>query len=104
MIGAGWIGSEVAASARQMGADVVLVDPAPVPLHRILGDEIGEVFRGLHADHGVTLRLGNGLAGSAVASAVEEIVLGDGSTEPADIVVVGVGVVPRTDLADAAAA
>ena len=53
VIGAGWIGSEVAASARQMGADVVLVDPAPVPLQRVLGDEIGEVFRRLHADHGV---------------------------------------------------
>ena len=53
MIGAGWIGSEVAASARQMGAEVVLIDPAPAPLHRVLGDQIGEVFRRLHADHGV---------------------------------------------------
>ena len=53
VIGAGWIGSEVAASARQMGADVVLIDPLSVPLQRVLGDEIGEVFRRLHADHGV---------------------------------------------------
>ena len=45
VIGAGWIGSEVAASARQMGAEVVLIDPAPVPLQRVLGHEIGEVFR-----------------------------------------------------------
>ncbi len=62
VIGAGWIGSEVAASARQMGADVVLIDPAPAPLHRVLGDEIGEVFRRLHADHGVQLRLRTGVA------------------------------------------
>src|SRR5690606_31175786 len=58
VIGAGWIGSEVAASARQMGADVVLIDPAPVPLHRVLGARIGAVFGQLHADHGVQLRLG----------------------------------------------
>ena len=44
VIGAGWIGSEVAASARQLGADVVLIDPLPVPLQRVLGDEIGAVF------------------------------------------------------------
>ena len=53
VIGAGWIGSEVAASARQLGADVVLIDPLPVPLQRVLGDEIGAVFAQLHADHGV---------------------------------------------------
>ena len=58
VIGAGWIGSEVAASARQMGADVVLIEPAPAPLDRVLGEEIGGVFRDLHADHGVALRLG----------------------------------------------
>src|SRR5690606_4520338 len=50
VVGAGWIGTEVAASARQMGADVVLIDPAPVPLHRVLGREIGAVFAQLHAD------------------------------------------------------
>ena len=61
VIGAGWIGSEVAASARQMGADVVLIDPAPTPLHGVLGDEIGGVFAKLHADHGVELRLGTKL-------------------------------------------
>ena len=44
VIGAGWIGSEVAASARQMGVDVVLVDPAPTPLHRVLGEQIGATF------------------------------------------------------------
>src|SRR5207245_1560835 len=56
VIGAGWIGSEVAASARQMGAEVVLIDPGPVPLRRVLGERIGGVFAGLHAENGVELR------------------------------------------------
>jgi 3-phenylpropionate/trans-cinnamate dioxygenase ferredoxin reductase subunit len=101
VIGAGWIGSEVAASARQMGADVVLVAPTPVPLGRVLGDEIGEVFRRLHADHGVRLRLGVGVRELRGSTAVEEVVLTDGSTEAADLVVVGIGVTPRTDVAGA---
>jgi 3-phenylpropionate/trans-cinnamate dioxygenase ferredoxin reductase subunit len=101
VIGAGWIGSEVAASARQMGANVVLIDPAPVPLQRVLGDEIGAVFRDLHADHGVDLRLGVGVARLQGDKTVEAIVLEDGRVEAADVVVVGVGVTPRAELADA---
>ena len=102
VIGAGWIGSEVAASARQMGADVVLIDPAPTPLHGVLGDEIGEVFRRLHADHGVTLRLRTGVAELRGTDRVEQVVLSDGRVEAADVVVIGVGVTPRVDLAVAA--
>jgi 3-phenylpropionate/trans-cinnamate dioxygenase ferredoxin reductase subunit len=102
VIGAGWIGSEVAASARQLGADVVLIDPAPTPLHRVLGDEIGEVFRRLHADHGVTLRMGRGVTALRGTDSVAEVVLDDGSTERADVVVVGIGVTPRVELAVAA--
>jgi 3-phenylpropionate/trans-cinnamate dioxygenase ferredoxin reductase subunit len=101
VVGAGWIGSEVAASARQVGADVVLVDPAPTPLHRLLGDELGAVFRALHADHGVTLRLGVGVHALRGTGSVEEVVLGDGTVEPADVVVAGVGAVPRLDVAHA---
>src|SRR5690606_25821582 len=102
VIGAGWIGSEVAASARQMGADVVLVDPLPVPLQRVLGDEIGGVFRDLHAEHGVHLRLGVGVSELRGPGAVQEVVLANGETEAADVVVIGVGVVPRVELASAA--
>jgi 3-phenylpropionate/trans-cinnamate dioxygenase ferredoxin reductase subunit len=102
VVGAGWIGSEVAASARQMGATVVLVDPAPTPLHGVLGDEIGEVFRRLHADHDVTLRLGTAVAELRGADRVEQVVLSDGRLEAADVVVVGVGVTPRVELAVAA--
>jgi 3-phenylpropionate/trans-cinnamate dioxygenase ferredoxin reductase subunit len=99
VVGAGWIGSEVAASARQLGADVVLVDPAPTPLHRVLGGEIGEVFRRLHADRGVTLRMGTGVSELRGTDAVEGVVLRDGCVEAADVVVVGVGVIPRVELA-----
>jgi 3-phenylpropionate/trans-cinnamate dioxygenase ferredoxin reductase subunit len=102
VIGAGWIGSEVAASARQMGSDVVLVDPSPTPLHRVLGDRIGEAFRQLHADHGVALRLRTGVVELRGRDRVEEVVLSDGRVEAADVVVVGVGVTPRVDLAVAA--
>ena len=102
VIGAGWIGSEVAASARQMGADVVLVDPASTPLHRVLGHEIGEVFRRLHADHGVALRLGTGVAELRGRDRVDQVVLRDGRVEAADLVVVGIGVAPRVGLAIAA--
>jgi 3-phenylpropionate/trans-cinnamate dioxygenase ferredoxin reductase component len=102
VIGAGWIGSEVAASARQMGAEVVLVDPAPTPLHGVLGDEIGEAFRRLHADHDVTLRLRTGVSELRGTDRVEQVVLSDGRVEAADVVVIGVGVVPRVALAVAA--
>lgn len=102
IIGAGWIGTEVAASARQVGADVVLVDPAPVPLQRVLGDAIGGVFASLHADHGVTLRLGTGVTSLTGNGTAEEIVLSDGTSEAVDVVVVGIGVTPRTELAERA--
>jgi 3-phenylpropionate/trans-cinnamate dioxygenase ferredoxin reductase subunit len=102
VVGAGWIGSEVAASARQMGAEVVLFDPLPNPLQRVLGEEIGEVFRRLHADNGVHLRLGTGVLGLRGSKTVEQVVLGDDRIEDADVVVAGIGVVPRTELAEAA--
>jgi 3-phenylpropionate/trans-cinnamate dioxygenase ferredoxin reductase subunit len=99
VIGAGWIGSEVAASARQMGAEVVLIDPAPTPLNRVLGDEIGKVFCRLHSDHGVQLQLGTGVAELRGGGTVEQVVLRNGDVEAADVVVVGVGVNPRVELA-----
>ena len=102
VIGTGWIGTEVAASAHQMGADVVMIDPAPVPLQRVLGAEMGEVFRRLHVDQGVTIRSGAGVSELRGSRKVEEVVLSDGSTEPATTVVVGIGVEPATALAEAA--
>jgi 3-phenylpropionate/trans-cinnamate dioxygenase ferredoxin reductase subunit len=99
VIGAGWIGTEVAASARQMGADVTLIDPGAVPLQRVLGADIGRMIARLHADNGVALRLGTAVAELQGAGRVEHVVLTDGRIVPADLVVVGVGVTPRLDLA-----
>jgi 3-phenylpropionate/trans-cinnamate dioxygenase ferredoxin reductase subunit len=61
VIGAGWIGAEVAASARQLGADVTMVDPVSVPLERVLGPDVGRIFRDLHAEHGVRMHFGAGV-------------------------------------------
>jgi 3-phenylpropionate/trans-cinnamate dioxygenase ferredoxin reductase component len=102
VIGAGWIGSEVAASARQMGAEVVLIDRAPVPLQRVLGHEIGKVFRSLHADNGVQLRPETGVVELRGTGRVEQVVLSGGEIEAADVVVIGIGVTPRVRLAEAA--
>jgi 3-phenylpropionate/trans-cinnamate dioxygenase ferredoxin reductase component len=99
IIGAGWIGSEVAASARQLGSEVVVVEPAAVPLERVLGPQVGALFRDLHADHGVEFRLGTGVQSIGGATRAEEVRLTNGDTLAAAAVVVGVGVVPRTSLA-----
>jgi 3-phenylpropionate/trans-cinnamate dioxygenase ferredoxin reductase subunit len=100
VIGAGWIGSEVAASARQMGAEVSLVELASSPLEKVLGRELGEVFASLHSDHGVKLHLGKGVESLAGAGRLEEVRLSDGTVLPADVAVVGIGAQPRTELAE----
>jgi 3-phenylpropionate/trans-cinnamate dioxygenase ferredoxin reductase subunit len=102
VIGAGWIGAEVAASTRQLGAEVTMVDLVDVPLERVLGPEVGAVYRDLHRKHGVNLRLGVGIESLSGTERVEEVHLADGSTLPATTVIVGVGVAPRVDLAAAA--
>ena len=100
VVGAGWLGAEVAASARQQGADVVLIGTSEVPLQSVLGLQIGAVFRDLHAEHGVELRLGTGLDRLLGTKSVEAVALDDGRVEEADVVVVGVGAAPRTELFD----
>ena len=102
IIGAGWIGLEVASAARQAGAEVTVVDPADVPLQKVLGDELGEVFAGLHRDHGVDLRLGSGVEDITHDDGVTRVRLSDGQTLEVDLVVVGVGVAPDVSLAEAA--
>jgi 3-phenylpropionate/trans-cinnamate dioxygenase ferredoxin reductase subunit len=99
VVGAGWIGSEVAASVRQMGLDVALIDPLSVPLARVLGHEIGAVYRDLHTSHGVALHLGTQVEGFVGDNAVAGVRTTDGATIDADVVVVGVGVEPRVELA-----
>jgi 3-phenylpropionate/trans-cinnamate dioxygenase ferredoxin reductase component len=102
IVGAGWIGCEVAAAARTHGAHVTVVDPLSQPLRQVLGEEIGAVFRDLHAEHGVTLRLGTGATGLDTRDGTRVVLLDDGSALPADVVVVGAGAVPRTHLAERA--
>ncbi|MGH9170565.1 MAG: NAD(P)/FAD-dependent oxidoreductase [Acidimicrobiales bacterium] len=102
VIGAGWIGAEVAASARQLGTEVALVELASVPLERVLGPEVGAIYADLHAEHGVDLHFGVGVEALVGSGAVERVHLTDGTILPADMVVVGVGVTPRTELAEAA--
>jgi len=102
VVGAGWIGAEVAASARQRGMEVTIVEPMSVPLERVLGPEMGAFYRDVHADHGVRLLLGTGVEGFEGGTAVERVRTNDGQTLDCDAVVVGVGVKPRTALAEAA--
>ncbi len=97
VVGAGFIGSEVAAACRQRGLDVTLVETLPTPLAAALGLELGAVCAGLHADHGVGLRCGARVAAFEGGTRVERIRLEDGAAVPADVVVVGVGVSPATD-------
>jgi 3-phenylpropionate/trans-cinnamate dioxygenase ferredoxin reductase subunit len=98
VVGAGWIGSEVAASARQRGLDVTVIDPLSVPLERVLGAEIGAVYRDIHTDHGVRMLMDTGVAAFEGDSKVERVRTSDGSELECDFVVVGVGVQPRTGL------
>ena len=99
VIGAGWIGSEVAASLRTLGRSVVLISPDEVPLERVLGREIGGVHRDLHLQHGVTLRQGVTVERLVGADHVEAVQTSTGERIQADLVVVGIGVRPRTELA-----
>ncbi len=102
VVGAGWIGAEIAAAARQLGVEVTVVDPALVPLARVLGPEVGEFYRRLHAAHGVHLLLGTGIAAFEGAGEVKGVLTSDGQRIAADLVVVGIGVQPRSGLAERA--
>jgi 3-phenylpropionate/trans-cinnamate dioxygenase ferredoxin reductase subunit len=102
VVGTGWIGSEAAASLRQLGRDVTLIGPDTAPLAPVLGPEIGRVYRDLHADHGVRLALGTRVAGFRGHGRVEAVLTDDGRTIEGDLVLVGTGAAARTELAEAA--
>lgn len=103
IVGAGWIGLETAAAARAAGCQVTVLERAQLPLLAVLGRELAEIYAALHRAHGVELRLGVTLAeitgrdGHAAG-----VRLQDGSAIEADAVVVGVGITPNTELAEAA--
>ena len=103
VIGAGWIGLETAAAARQHGCTVTVVEMDSLPLRRVLGDEVATVYRDLHAAHGVDFRFGAGVQEiKGVDGAVTGVLLEDGWEVAADLVVVGVGIRPAVELAEAA--
>ena len=102
VVGAGWIGAEVAASARSLGVDVALVERGELPLAHVLGQELGAFYADLHRDNGVELHMGAQVERFEGSGRVERVRLARGRTLDADHVVVGVGVIPRTDLAAAA--
>lgn len=101
VVGAGFIGCEVAASLRKLGVEVVLVEPQPAPLASVLGQQIGELVTRLHRAEGVDVRCGVGVSKVSGDDRVRKVTLGDGTELDADIVVVGIGSHPATEwLAD----
>jgi phthalate 3,4-dioxygenase ferredoxin reductase subunit len=95
VIGAGFIGAEVAATARTTGVDVTIVDPAPVAMSRVLDPAVARLFGLLHERHGVATRFGVGVTGIDRTEGALRVRLADGSTLPAAAVVVGIGAVPN---------
>jgi len=107
IIGAGWIGLEAAAAARAAGLEVTVLEAADLPLLRVLGPEVATVFADLHRAHQVDLRFGvriEALTGAPAGDGaqVTGVTLGDGTTVPADLVLVGIGIAPASGLAGAA--
>ncbi len=100
VIGAGWIGAEFAASARQGGLDVTVVDPSSVPLEHVLGTEVGAIYRDIHTEHGVELRLGSEVKALEGDGSVQRVKTSDGRAIECDFVLVGIGVTPRIELAE----
>jgi NADPH-dependent 2,4-dienoyl-CoA reductase/sulfur reductase-like enzyme len=100
VIGAGFIGCEVAASLRSLGVDVVLVEPLPTPLAAVLGEQIGGLVARLHRDEGVDVRTGVSVAEVRGQGHVDSVVLSDGTELTADLVVVGIGSRPATEWLD----
>lgn len=101
VIGAGFIGAEVAATCRKRGHEVTLIEALPQPLGRVLGPDMGEVMADIHRAHGVDLRLGVGVERLEAADrGVESVLLADGTQIEASVVVVGIGVIPNTEWLD----
>jgi 3-phenylpropionate/trans-cinnamate dioxygenase ferredoxin reductase subunit len=102
IVGGGWIGLEVASAARRRGADVVVLEALDQPLVTVLGPEVGALFAQLHREHGVDVRTGVRIEDVALGPGGTTLTLGGGDTLTVDRLVVGIGVLPATDLASAA--
>jgi 3-phenylpropionate/trans-cinnamate dioxygenase ferredoxin reductase subunit len=104
VVGMGFIGSEVAASLRQLSVEVTAIDGHPVPLARVLGPEVGGVLAAIHREKGVELVLEDSVAAFEGTGRVERVRTKKGRTLPCDFVVAGIGIVPNTELLAAAGA
>ena len=102
IVGAGWIGCEVAAAARTLGAEVTLVEQGDAPLERVLGRELGDFFAGVHREHGVRVLTGAAVAGIEGPERVERLRFAGGDAIECATVLIAVGVAPDTRLAAAA--
>ncbi|MGA8245763.1 MAG: FAD-dependent oxidoreductase, partial [Nocardioides sp.] len=102
IVGGGWIGLEVASAARQHDAEVTVLEALDLPLLRVLGPEVAQVFADLHREHGVDLRTGVQVTAITPRGDGATVALGDGSALDVDLLVVGVGVDPNAELAEAA--
>jgi 3-phenylpropionate/trans-cinnamate dioxygenase ferredoxin reductase subunit len=101
VIGAGWIGAEIAASARQKGCDVTMLEMASLPLERVLGPEVGRIYRDLHRDHGVEFLPDTTVDRFEGQGSVQRVITRDDASIDTDYVVIGVGVAPRIGLLEA---
>ncbi len=102
VIGAGWIGSEIAASARQRGLEVTVIEGQRLPNVQVFGDEIGQFYRDVHAGQGVEMLLGDGLAAFEGDGSVSRVRTDSGRVVECDFVVVGAGVAPNVELGERA--
>lgn len=100
IVGASFIGMEAAWSFREMGASVSVVAPEEVPFAQVFGEQVGEALQRLHEEHGVSFHLGATVDGIAGNGSVDHVTLSTGDTLDADLVVVGIGVTPATDILD----
>ncbi|TDU87398.1 3-phenylpropionate/trans-cinnamate dioxygenase ferredoxin reductase subunit [Kribbella voronezhensis] len=102
VVGAGWIGLEAASAARERGSEVTVVEPQSTALASVMGETVGGIYADLHRQHGVDLRFGTGVDGLEGTDKVTGVRTSNGEVIPADLVIVGVGVQPNTELAEAA--
>jgi 3-phenylpropionate/trans-cinnamate dioxygenase ferredoxin reductase subunit len=99
LVGAGFIGAEVGASARQLGMEVLMVESAPVPLSRALGEEVGKIYASVHRDHGVDVRTATTVTDwHSYGGRVTAVTLSDGRREEVDVVLIAIGIDPNLEV------
>ena len=102
IVGAGFIGSEVAAVCKTAGLEVTVLEIQPQPMAHILGEEMGAIYANLHTSRGIDLRLQEGISGIRGSSRAEQVITDQGNAIDCDFVVIGVGIAPDTALAESA--